>query len=618
MSHSVSFGPLPKAFAATIFAVIFGACASQTSHAAAAINSGASAHANSAAPALFTPLSTATKFQADESASVKRDREIVRSVRVQIDPSLLTASGESRPDSSTPSQSILLNLFDDVSYVAQLDRFERTPRGLTWIGHLRDVVSSQVVFVINGNVTAGTIVMPGARYHIRFSGNGVHTVQQIDQRQYPQDEATVPVPDRNVLRSRAQKSALPSTDGLSIQRDDGSMVDVMVVYDTTSMLAAGGVPAMQGLIDLAIAEANQSYRMSGVALRIRLVHTEQVDYQETGHLQDALNCVTSVMDGCLDNIHALRTTYGADLVSFWVETGGDECGIGWLMDTPSESFESFAFGVVTKSCANGYYAFVHELGHNMGANHDVLVVPATSDSPTDHGYVNTAGRWYTIMAYDNACTSAGVHCERIPYWSNQDSTYNGAPLGDGTADNRQILNNNAVIVANFRASVIPVDVVRDAVVEFYNMGLDNYFITGSASEAAAIDGGSAGPGWARTGNTFKTGGSNSVCRFYGSQSPGPNSHFFTVDATECADLKQLQATTPITQKRWNFESLDFVSTAQSAGTCPAGTQPIYRAYNNGFARGIDSNHRITGNAAAIDEVVARGWVNEGVAMCAPV
>jgi YVTN family beta-propeller protein len=40
------------------------------------------------------------------------------------------------------------------------------------------------------------------------------------------------------------------------------------------------------------------------------------------------------------------------------------------------------------------------------------------------------------------------------------------------------------------------------VVEFYNTHLDNYFLTANADEANAIDGGSAGPGWVRTGNVF--------------------------------------------------------------------------------------------------------------------
>ena len=45
-----------------------------------------------------------------------------------------------------------------------------------------------------------------------------------------------------------------------------------------------------------------------------------------------------------------------------------------------------------------------------------------------------------------------------------------------------------------------------------------------------------------------------VCRFYGSLSPGPNSHFYTVDENECAFLKQLQATTPADQPRWNYRA----------------------------------------------------------------
>ncbi|RFC36922.1 MAG: delta-60 repeat domain-containing protein [Candidatus Nitrotoga sp. LAW] len=156
------------------------------------------------------------------------------------------------------------------------------------------------------------------------------------------------------------------------------------------------------------------------------------------------------------------------------------------------------------------------------------------------------------------------------------------------------------------------------IVEFYNTHLDHYFITADAGEAAGIDSGSAGPGWIRTGNSFKSGGSTPVCRFYGSQVPGPNSHFYTLAGTECDGLKQLQAITPATQKRWNFESLDFISTLPINGTCPTGTVPVYRAYNNGFARGVDSNHRFSSDATAIQEVVIRGWINEGVVMCAPI
>jgi hypothetical protein len=79
----------------------------------------------------------------------------------------------------------------------------------------------------------------------------------------------------------------------------------------------------------------------------------------------------------------------------------------------------------------------------------------------------------------------------------------------------------------------------------------------------------------------------------------------------------LQAITPQTQKRWNFEGLAFLSTPPVSGACRNGMLPIYRAYNNGYACGVDSNHRFTGSLTALREVVARGWINEGVAMCAP-
>ena len=155
------------------------------------------------------------------------------------------------------------------------------------------------------------------------------------------------------------------------------------------------------------------------------------------------------------------------------------------------------------------------------------------------------------------------------------------------------------------------------VVEFYNTPLDHYFITADRTEAAAIDGGAAGPGWARTGNLFTSGGSTPVCRFYGSITPGPNSHFYTVSEAECNGLRALQQTTPASEPRWNFESFDFSTTPAANGGCSAGTVPVYRAYNNGFGRHVDSNHRITSSQAGIDEVVARGWISEGIVMCAP-
>ena len=55
----------------------------------------------------------------------------------------------------------------------------------------------------------------------------------------------------------------------------------------------------------------------------------------------------------------------------------------------------------------------------------------------------------------------------------------------------------------------------------------------------------------------------------------------------------------------------------TAGTCPGGTTPIYRAFSNR----PDANHRYMTDRAVRDQMVARGWLAEGdgpdlVVMCA--
>ncbi|MEP7083903.1 MAG: hypothetical protein ABI854_04125, partial [Betaproteobacteria bacterium] len=162
------------------------------------------------------------------------------------------------------------------------------------------------------------------------------------------------------------------------------------------------------------------------------------------------------------------------------------------------------------------------------------------------------------------------------------------------------------------------------VYEFYNQSLDRYFRTASDAEAAAIRANPA-TGERDTGQTFKAWTSNAypagaspVYRFYGSVTPGPNSHFFTADINEARLLQRTELDAPATVKRWNYEELSFAIKSSSDGSCPADAPVrIYRAYNNGFARGVDSNHRYLVDFNLYAQMIAQGWVGEGVAMCGP-
>jgi hypothetical protein len=186
---------------------------------------------------------------------------------------------------------------------------------------------------------------------------------------------------------------------------------------------------------------------------------------------------------------------------------------------------------------------------------------------------------------------------------------------------------NSVDCAGIPQEIPPVEergVVE--VVEFYNTNLDHYFITGTGVEADLVDEGAAGPGWIRTGESFLAWSLGAredavdVCRFYGSMHPGPNSHFYSVSPAECHFLMDLQELIPDEEPRWNFEGYAFSILPPSQDEdipCPEHTTPIYRAYNDAFSRGDDSNHRYVKNRALLDPMLEEGWVFEGVAFCAP-
>jgi hypothetical protein len=191
---------------------------------------------------------------------------------------------------------------------------------------------------------------------------------------------------------------------------------------------------------------------------------------------------------------------------------------------------------------------------------------------------------------------------------------------EGTEDSRLIT------VGSLSLTPVPLPVVVVEVDEFYNPGLRHYFITASAAEKQDLDTG-VHPGWVRTGESFKAfapgsradGTINPVCRYYSDpENPewgGVDSHFLSAGAGECLSVFRKYAS-----GFWMFESdnvfqINLPDTA--TGTCPGGTIPVYRLWN----QRVDSNHRYTTRAAIKAEMLAAGYLAEGygadgVVMCA--
>lgn len=154
------------------------------------------------------------------------------------------------------------------------------------------------------------------------------------------------------------------------------------------------------------------------------------------------------------------------------------------------------------------------------------------------------------------------------------------------------------------ARAFPLPDIR-TVREFYNGYTRHYLLLSNPAEIAAVEAGSAGPGWVPTGYMFEPNSGGNVCRFY---APAPtNSHFYTANAEECAFLRN-------NNTGWIFEGNEFAIRPPEGGACVPGLIPIYRLYNN-RARFQDANHRFVHDAEARDAMLAAGWVDEGVAFC---
>ncbi len=160
-------------------------------------------------------------------------------------------------------------------------------------------------------------------------------------------------------------------------------------------------------------------------------------------------------------------------------------------------------------------------------------------------------------------------------------------------------------------------------VEFYNAALDHYFVTTDAREISDLETG-VHPGWKRTGQQFQiyvqdpTSPSGQfplapVCRYYGLPAFGLDTHFFSAFKEEC------DAVVAKWPDRWFLETPDAFGVHlpnSSDGTCPQGTSPLYRLFNNR----PDVNHRYTMMLSIRDQMIAQSWIPEGfgavgVAMC---
>ncbi|MDQ3001517.1 MAG: zinc-dependent metalloprotease [Fibrobacterota bacterium] len=402
------------------------------------------------------------------------------------------------------AQHFTLNLFDDAQFTAEVDRAEmQEPGRFTLNGRLSGVDESYFVLSFNQGAISVTVFHPSrGMFEIEPTGELVAKISEYD-------AAKMPKVNHGAIFTNGEPHHLMPEAGpaLPIGLAKGaaaSVLDIMIVYTAAAVTGAGGEIAMKARIDKAVAEANNAFLNSRIETRLNLVRAQQITYSESGNMQTDLGRLQKKTDGHMDDVHALRDTYKADLVSLVVEnTGAGIAGIGYVMTSVGSGFKAWAFTAVGRVYMGSSNTLAHEIGHNLGCAHDRQNSGSQAAYPYSYGYrfTGTDGRQYRdIMAYYPGTP--------IPYFSNPNILYQGVPIGiqDGqpsSADNARAINITAPVAANFYLGA-PVGEVPNALLVVGNTTLgagDNavysrlqalgYVVTvksGSASVAADATG----------------------------------------------------------------------------------------------------------------------------------
>jgi len=388
------------------------------------------------------------------------------------------------------------------SIVLQGAQIERVGKhGFLWQGKVEGDEYSIATFSIVDEALVGDVVTSrGKMYRVDHLAPRTVVIMELNQSKFPPGGKPEPV----LKSGRTLQTSVASTP--PCPRDSADRIDVMVFYTEAACAAASnsltqctqsGRSAIKAKVDQAVGEANQTYMNSSVNQRLSLVHFDSVgSYSEATVLRDldllrlfgdAEREFTNETTTYMDNVHPLRDQYAADVVVLVTRPtdrypSGAAGGLATPMTANAASQEQQAFAIVPLDTLTGVFAFAHELGHVMGADHDAGSPGDTPPYLYSHGFTKTnpltAGiaPWRTVMAYNtDACTAAAplpcgcvataqntgacgpeqppCGCALLPYWSNPYKYHHGDAMGTtATANNHEALNKTADTVANYRVS----------------------------------------------------------------------------------------------------------------------------------------------------------------------
>ena len=126
-----------------------------------------------------------------------------------------------------------LNLFGDSGFRAVDLRVAPTITGYSISGRLDGVPFGTATLVVNGDVVAGSVRVPGHTFSIRSVGSGHVEIREVDPSKLPPGGEPVVLPPSAVRSAPAKEAAA--------EDQDEKVIDVLVVYTPVAREAAGAL-----------------------------------------------------------------------------------------------------------------------------------------------------------------------------------------------------------------------------------------------------------------------------------------------------------------------------------------------------------------------------------------